>query len=324
MDKKIFIIIIITLIIIFGVGFLEHIQKNKLSEQISQDCEQHFGISGNIGCATTSSCVSGADLTPEHGCASSNGVCPVSLGTYIGAQKFINTFNNLAKGKCTLRVSSALQTNKDSPSRSLCHKPGNEKSGTCIDFNVIPPSDSCFTIFYQAARDSGTVLSFKNEYKSACHEKTQTGGNIHTNFGGEKTFVQEINLVPTEEPIICVFEKSDLWSPQMPWDGSYICRGSIILDFHGLTFSENRTFKLDIEPTPENSGFSEYEAKANIPINKVTFKFSQVGGDYFQKNKPACPVTEIKGKLKLFETVPDIEKPFPTQYFDIDLPASCE
>ena len=129
---------------------------------------------------------------------------------------------------------------------------------------------------------------------------------------------------PSGDGIVCTFKKNDLWSPQVPWDGSYICKGSVTFNFHGLTFLEDRTLKLIINPSPDYAGFSDFEANANVPINEVTFKYSQVGGDYFQQDTPVCPATELRGKLQLFEAIPDLNRPFPKQYFDIDLPAACK
>lgn len=304
---------------------------------VSQECHQTFPTikTNNVGCTDSNSCVSGADLTTTHGCQeSSDGVCPVSLGTYVAAQKLIATFNNLADGKCGLKVSSALQIKQGtnpktgkpySPSSSSCHHVNTAKSGTCIDFNVNPESDYCFSIFYQAARDSGVVTGFLNEYKPKCYAKTMSGGNIHTEFMKDPPVDNEQKIsVLSPQKIICKFERSDLWSPQMPWDGSYICGGSLTFDFHGLTFPEGRTFMLKIDPQPENSDFSSYDAEANVPINQITFDYSQVGGDYFQKNQPPCPVTKLAGTLTIFEAVPDIENPFPSQEFNIDTPVYCE
>ncbi|MDD5148621.1 MAG: hypothetical protein PHH08_04125 [Candidatus ainarchaeum sp.] len=136
----------------------------------------------------------------------------------------------------------------------------------------------------------------------------------------------DITLV-SEPKIVCTFQRTEsLWSPDMPWDGSYVCRGTVKFDFHGLKFSTNKTFKLYVENGKQmmtGDVFNEYRAPANTPIGEVTFTYAAIGGDYFQKNKPACPAEELSG-LRLVEKIPDIEEPFPTQEFDVAIPASCE
>ncbi len=112
----------------------------------------------------------------------------------------------------------------------------------------------------------------------------------------------------------------------MPWDGSYVCTGTVTFDFHGLTFTTDKTLKLYVENSQTSStgdDFDEYEAPANTPMNQATFTYTAIGGDYFQKNKPDCPAKELNG-LRLVEKIPDIENPFPTQEFNITIPAVCE
>jgi hypothetical protein len=136
----------------------------------------------------------------------------------------------------------------------------------------------------------------------------------------------DITLV-SEPTIVCTFQRTEsLWSPDMPWDGSYVCTGTATFDFHGLTFSTDKTLKLYVENGKEmmtGDVFDEYYAQANTPINEVTFAYAAIGGDYFQKNKPDCPAQELSG-LRLVERIPDIEDPFPTQEFDVTMTASCE
>lgn len=144
-------------------------------------CSATFPLEYGVGCPDDVSCVDAAKLTPKHGCASSNGICPVSPNTLKGAKNFVNIFNSLSRGGCTLRVSSAIQR-IHVQSSSTCHLVGEERSGTCIDFNVEPPTDTCFNNFYNAAAESETVRSYVNEYKPLCYQSTQSGGNIHTNF----------------------------------------------------------------------------------------------------------------------------------------------
>ena len=154
-----------------------------------------------------------------------------------------------------------------------------------------------------------------------------TANNNGNDNGGDEPKIPEEKINITFESaknIVCAFEKSDLWSPQMAWDGSYICRGSLTFDLHGATFPEDRTLRFDIDPRPDYADFGEYEAAANTPINKITIQYSDVGGDYFQSNKPQCPAKNLAGKVRMFEAVPDVERPFPTQYFNVNIPASCE
>lgn len=153
--------------------------------------------------------------------------------------------------------------------------------------------------------------------------------------GGEtttekKTFNVDVTVVSAPN-LICTFQRTEvLWSPEMPWDGSYVCRGAVTLDFHGLTFSSDRTLRISEEELPEAPGaaglpgdFEDFAAKANTPINQVTFNYIRIGGDYFQKDKPDCPtVPEIK-KLRLYDLIPDVENPFPTQKFDVDIKMTC-
>ena len=127
--------------------------------------------------------------------------------------------------------------------------------------------------------------------------------------------------------VICTFQKTEsLWSPDMPWDGSYVCRGSVTLDFHGLEFSSSKTLNLYIENNSSDStgnNFDEFYAQAGTPINQVTFHYASIGGDYFQKNQPPCPAPSLEG-LRLVEKIPDVEDPFPTQTFDVTISSECQ
>ncbi len=146
----------------------------------SSACNKNFGLTPASGCSGTN-CVVASNMTPTHGCESHDGVCLLSSGAYSQAQKFVAKFNELSGGQCTLRLSSTIQGGTG-PSISQCHKPGNSKSGTCADFNLLPSHDLCYQKFYQAARDSGAVVSFLDEYVSSCRPRNATGGNIHVNF----------------------------------------------------------------------------------------------------------------------------------------------
>ena len=147
---------------------------------ISTACNQNFGLTPASGCSG-SACVNASSLTSTRGCESNGGVCLLSSQAFEQAQKFVASFNNLSAGQCSLRLSSTIQ-GEGGPSVSQCHKSGNSKSGTCADFNLLPSHDSCYQKFYQAARDSGAVASFLDEYVQACKPANATGGNIHVNF----------------------------------------------------------------------------------------------------------------------------------------------
>ena len=146
----------------------------------STACNQSFGLTPASGCSGTA-CVVASNITPTHGCESHDGVCLLSSEAAEQARKLVSTFNTLSGGRCTLRLASTIQGG-DGPSVSLCHKPGNSKSGTCADFNLLPNHDSCSQYFYQAAKDSGTIVSFLDEYVPACKPANATGGNIHVNL----------------------------------------------------------------------------------------------------------------------------------------------
>ncbi|OGM98299.1 MAG: hypothetical protein A2915_04265 [Candidatus Yanofskybacteria bacterium RIFCSPLOWO2_01_FULL_41_34] len=143
-------------------------------------CNQSFSLVSSSGCSGTA-CVDASNITPTHGCESHDGVCLLSQEASEQAKKFIASFNSLSGGKCTLRLSSTIQGGSG-PSISQCHKPGTSKSGTCADFNLLPDHNSCSQYFYQAARSSGAVVSFLDEYVAACKPNNATGGNIHVNF----------------------------------------------------------------------------------------------------------------------------------------------
>jgi len=147
---------------------------------VTADCRQEFNVSPSSGCTDTSSCIDVSNYTSTHGCESNNGVCLLSSGAASRLQSFISTFNSLGGGACSLRTSSTIQVN-GGPSSSGCHKAGNNKSGTCADFNILH-NETCTQAFYQAARDSGAVVVFLDEYVAACVASTTTGGNIHVQF----------------------------------------------------------------------------------------------------------------------------------------------
>jgi hypothetical protein len=131
-----------------------------------------------------------------------------------------------------------------------------------------------------------------------------------------------VTLVSASD-LVCAFQKSDLWFPEMPWDGSYVCTGAVTLDFHGLTFSDDRTLQLAYDIPDEPGVFDDYYAQAGVPLNEVTFDYSRIGGDYFQKEQPPCPSTPVLDRLKLIDLIPSVEKPFPMQYFDVNVKMSC-
>jgi len=140
----------------------------------------------------------------------------------------------------------------------------------------------------------------------------------------EPTGKVSVTLVSASD-LVCAFQKSELWFPEMPWDGSYICTGTVTLDFHGLTFSDDRTLRLayDIPDGDMLGGFDDVRAQADVPLNEVAFKYSRIGGDYFQKDQPPCPSTPTLDRLKLIDLIPSVENPFPAQYFDVNVKMSC-
>jgi hypothetical protein len=156
-----------------------------------------------------------------------------------------------------------------------------------------------------------------------CPSTTTLHNKPSTTTTQKKSGGVNVTLASTQN-IVCTFVKTEsLWSPDMPWDGSYVCRGSVTLDFHGLTFPENRRIILRMKDGSDDGEFSDYQARANTPLNKVTFTYSRIGGDYFQKSKPPCPAKKLSGVLQVSEAVPDIENPFPTQNLNINIPSSC-
>ncbi len=152
---------------------------------INTSCDQKFGINPSAGCPQLSLCVDVTGYTSHSSqdCATNGGICLMSNDAAYRAYQFINTFNSLAAGTgCTINISSAIQVS-GGPSSSTCHKPGNSKTGTCADFNVLPSyTAACRDVFYQAAKDSNSVVSFLDEYVPACIKTSTTGGNIHVNF----------------------------------------------------------------------------------------------------------------------------------------------
>jgi hypothetical protein len=143
----------------------------------SGSCQQSFSSPSSPGCSNN--CVDISSYTPTHGCESNGGKCLVSPAAAARIKSFINKFNSLSGGRCSLRISSAIQ-GSSGPSVSSCHKAGNANSGTCVDFNVSNYS-ACRDYFYQAAKDTA-VVSFLDEYAEACKPANATGGNIHVNF----------------------------------------------------------------------------------------------------------------------------------------------
>ncbi len=143
-------------------------------------CSQNFGLTPAKGCSGTE-CVNASNITPTHGCESHEGICLLSKESFDQAKKLVSNFNQLAGGSCTLRLASTIQGG-GGPSYSKCHQPGNDKSGTCADFNLLPNHDSCYEFFYQAAKNSKTIVSLLDEYIPACLPANATGGNIHVNF----------------------------------------------------------------------------------------------------------------------------------------------
>jgi len=193
------------LVLLMGTGYVAVKVADKSKEEpkvipATVGCKKEFGTKEGIGCLKNSDCVDVSSITPHHDCLdSSKGFCYASKTAMGSAQKLINSFNEISNKKCELKVSSALQVDKIY-SRSTCHHPGNKISGTCMDFNVIPATDTCFGYFYKAAESSGVVESYTNEYKTACHEATQTGGNIHTNFGTVPKKEEEKKIIEPFKP----------------------------------------------------------------------------------------------------------------------------
>lgn len=149
----------------------------------SEACRQSFNVAsaagcpdGHMTCVVANSLVDFVDCDPSGG-----GECKVSRETYSELQILLNAFRANASGQCQIGISSALQFN-GGPSVSACHKDGNSKSGTCVDFNLKPYNEYCRGAFYRAASQSGVVNSFLDEYQSACRVESTTGGNIHTTF----------------------------------------------------------------------------------------------------------------------------------------------
>ncbi|MBP9822093.1 MAG: hypothetical protein KBC81_01455 [Candidatus Pacebacteria bacterium] len=149
----------------------------------TSSCNQKFpSVTSATGCIDTNTCTDVSDYTKTHDCKSNGGKCLLSPPAATRAQKLIASFNTLAAGKsCELKISSTIQVN-GGPSVSACHKPGNSKSGTCADFNIIGNATSCAPYLYQAAKDTNGVVFLLDEYVPACTPSSATGGNIHVNF----------------------------------------------------------------------------------------------------------------------------------------------
>jgi len=143
-------------------------------------CRQQFGGTPSSGCSQISTCIDVSSYTESHDCSSNGGKCLLSPQASNKLKAFINKFNSLGGTNCSLKLSSAIQ-GSGGPSVSTCHKPGNADSGTCADFNISSYA-SCAPIFYKAAMESGSVISFLDEYVPACKPENATGGNIHVNF----------------------------------------------------------------------------------------------------------------------------------------------
>lgn len=159
-----------------------------LPSNLNKSCQQSFSTIPATGCTYGSlggSCRNVNGLTSTRDCSSAGGNCYLSESGASHAGVFINTFNKIASAAssgCSLRISSAIQANQKI-SRSTCHAPGNNDTGTCADFNLLPSASGvCVGEFYLAAQQSGTIKSLLNEYDSACVKDSTTGGNIHVNF----------------------------------------------------------------------------------------------------------------------------------------------
>ncbi len=146
-------------------------------------CQQSFSVSASPGCSPPGGCIDVGSYADSYNCASAAGACYLSPTAAARARALIGQFRQIASTRnlnCSLTISSAIQIS-GGPSASDCHKPGNSASGTCLDFNL-SPYEGCRDAFYAAAADSGSVVSFLDEYNPACGVSWQTGDNIHVNF----------------------------------------------------------------------------------------------------------------------------------------------
>ncbi|MBI4049345.1 MAG: hypothetical protein HY395_00810, partial [Candidatus Doudnabacteria bacterium] len=143
-------------------------------------CKKSYPIAASTGCPDLSSCVDVSSYTSARGCESNAGVCLLSPSAAFRAKTLIDNYNADVGGQCQLVISSTVQVTQQI-SASRCHSPGESNTGTCADFNIVPPSNLCLDYFYSAAANSGAVVSFQDEYSQSCIAETTTGGNIHVN-----------------------------------------------------------------------------------------------------------------------------------------------
>jgi hypothetical protein len=132
-------------------------------------------------------------------CKSHGGICLLSDEASKGAKTFINLFNFFAGGtKCKINIASAIQDGVvgKSPSVSSCHHWGTAMTGTCADFNI-SDYESCKSIFYRAARESESVVSFLDEYVKECRP-SYAGKNIHVYFGPAPEPKEPIMITPVK------------------------------------------------------------------------------------------------------------------------------
>ena len=222
-------------------------------------------------------------------------------------------------GPTTTQCPSTLQTcgNGCIPQNALCCDDGS------INNYCLKPANGC---------DNGTNCNSCPQGKVFCGmfcvdqgKKCCLGGVCPEDTTIDQPNQIDITMVSSPD-MVCTFSKSDLWSPEMAWDGSYVCSGTVTLDFHGLILTEDKTLRLRAKSVSiDISGpeLSDFDAKANTPINQIIFHYNQIGGDYFQSNNPGCPNLEIQG-LELIELIPSVESPFPKQNFDVTISSTCE
>jgi hypothetical protein len=122
-------------------------------------------------------------------------------------------------------------------------------------------------------------------------------------------------------PVTCVFEYSDLIAA--PYDGAYVCSGSIVVDFGGISVKPGNSLTLYAKSMDFYSEFktNEYLNEMDItsanPIHQMTVEYAFGGHAEFRNDKPPCPSTQIKGLDLRIWSVGNYD-------YDVTIPVSCQ
>jgi len=111
-----------------------------------------------------------------------------------------------------------------------------------INSYCLQPTTGCGNgTCYQCPLGQAYCGMFCIEQGKQCCLGGDCSGNGTTNNPTNPT---QPNITLSSSPkVVCTFHKTEsLWSPDMPWDGSYVCNGTVTFDFHGMAFEDKPVF----------------------------------------------------------------------------------